>query len=208
MKVMIMGAGGQGAPCASILSRDSDVSEVKLCDINMDLLEKVEKRINHPKLKVEKTDASETGQIISAAEGMDVIIDLSPPVFFTNVMRAAYEAKAHYVNTAWEEYLFENFEEEGIKPDAKLKMHDQFAERQLTAILGCGMASGYATNVITGYYVDKLDTVESIKIRKAFCDCGTNARTTSIGLTSAPFTLIFVSRPSPKATIGAICLFT
>jgi saccharopine dehydrogenase (NAD+, L-lysine-forming) len=167
MKVMVMGAGGQGAPCASILSRDADVSEVKLCDINMELLEKVKQKINSAKVAIEKVDASDIGEISAAAKGMDVIIDLVPPVFFMNVMKAAYLSGVHYVNTAWEEYLFENFEEDDVTLGGKLKMYDEFADRNLTAILGCGMSCGYATNVMARYYVDKLDTVESIKIRLA-----------------------------------------
>lgn len=167
MRIMVMGAGGQGAPCASVLSRDADIAEVKLCDINMDLLEKVKKKIDSPKIKIEKVDASRVEEISKAAEGMDAVIDLSPPVFFTKVMQAACLSGVHYVNTAWEEYLFENYEKEDVKLGDTFKMHDQFAGNNLTAILGCGMSSGYTSNVIARYYVDKLDTVESIKIRLA-----------------------------------------
>ena len=35
-KVLIVGAGAQGAPCASILARDKDVSEIVLGDIDLD----------------------------------------------------------------------------------------------------------------------------------------------------------------------------
>lgn len=40
-KILIVGAGGQGGPCASILSRIKDVSEIRLGDINVDLAQKV-----------------------------------------------------------------------------------------------------------------------------------------------------------------------
>jgi len=33
-KVLIVGAGAQGGPCASILARDKDVSEIVLSDID------------------------------------------------------------------------------------------------------------------------------------------------------------------------------
>lgn len=36
-KVLIVGAGAQGGPCASILARDEDVSEIMLSDINYEL---------------------------------------------------------------------------------------------------------------------------------------------------------------------------
>ena len=37
MKFLVVGAGGQGAPCASILSKDPEVSEIVLADINLEL---------------------------------------------------------------------------------------------------------------------------------------------------------------------------
>lgn len=167
MKIMVMGAGGQGAPCASILSRDDDISAIKLCDINEGILEKVKKKIASPKLEVAKVDASDIESIAAAARGMDAVIDLVTPSFFTNVMKAAFKADTNYVNTAWEEYLFEGFEEHDVRLGAKCKMHDDFEAKGLTAIMGCGMTSGYASNVIARHYVDKLDYVESIKFRLA-----------------------------------------
>ena len=165
MKILVLGAGGQGAPCASILSKDPEVLEVKLCDIDMELLQKVKDKINHPKIKIKNLDASEEDAIIKESEGMDAIIDLSPPSFFPTVMKAAYLAKVHYVNTAWEEAMFEKYDEQGVKLGDKVKLHDEFVKSDLTAVLGCGMSSGYATNVLARHYVDKLDTVERIKIR-------------------------------------------
>ncbi len=82
-------------------------------------------------------------------------------------MKAAFKADTNYVNTAWEEYLFEGFEEHDVRLGAKCKMHDDFEAKGLTAIMGCGMTSGYASNVIARHYVDKLDSVESIKFRLA-----------------------------------------
>ncbi|MDR2088771.1 MAG: saccharopine dehydrogenase NADP-binding domain-containing protein [Clostridiales Family XIII bacterium] len=167
MKIMILGAGGQGAPCASILAKDPAVSEIKLCDINGGLLEKVKARIGSPKLRIETADASDEDGIAAAAAGFDAIVDLVTPAYFEGNMRAALKAGVHYLNTAWEEYIYEGFSEHGLRPDARLKYDDAFREKGRTAVLGCGMSSGYATNVVARYYVDRLDTVESIKFRLA-----------------------------------------
>lgn len=168
MKALVMGAGGQGAPCASILSRDSEVTEIKLCDIDIGVLEKVKAKINSPKLVVDKVDATNVDDIARAAEGMDVVIDLVNPAFFTNVMEAALKVGAHYVNTAWEEYLFEGVDPAGEIPvDARLMMQEDFAKKGTTALLGCGMTSGFGSNILARYYVDKLDSVKSIKVRLA-----------------------------------------
>jgi saccharopine dehydrogenase-like NADP-dependent oxidoreductase len=174
MKILVMGAGGQGAPCASILSKDPEITYIKLCDIDEKMLIKVKDKINSPKLYIEKVDASDPNDVARVAEGMDAIIDLVTPSYFTNVMEGALKSGCHYVNTAWEEYLYEGYEENNVQLGQKLKYSDEFLEKKLTAILGCGMSSGYATNVIISNTVDKMETVESIKIRLAKKDTTIN----------------------------------
>jgi len=47
-KVLIVGAGAPGGPCASILSRQQDVSEIVLGDIDVGLATRVQEKIkNH-----------------------------------------------------------------------------------------------------------------------------------------------------------------
>lgn len=62
-KILIVGAGGQGGPCASILSRIKDVSEIRLGDINVDLAQKVADKIDSPKLTPLELDASRQADI-------------------------------------------------------------------------------------------------------------------------------------------------
>jgi len=175
MKVMIIGAGCQGGPCALISAKQDFVTDVKLCDIDAELLEKVKARVNSSKLTTAVVDARDVDSIAAAAEGMDAIIDLTTPDFFINIMKAAIKSNCHYVNTAWEEYLFEGFEDLDSKTghitlDSKLKMTDEFKAKGLTAVLGCGATCGFNTNVLIRLYVDKMDTVESIKIREGMRD--------------------------------------
>ena len=49
-KVLVIGAGAQGAPCASILARDRDVSEIVLGDIDVGLANKVKEKIGSDKI--------------------------------------------------------------------------------------------------------------------------------------------------------------
>lgn len=164
MKVLIMGAGGQGAPTAMVFCNNEEVAEVLLGDINAELLERVKNRIRNPKLKTVKVDANNIGQIAEAAKGADVIVDLLIPAFTEKVMGAALEAGTHYVNTAWDEWLLEGYEKQDVVLGAKPKMFQAFQEKGLTALFGCGYSPGFATNVLIRHYSDKLDTVESIDI--------------------------------------------
>ena len=77
MRVLVVGAGGQGAPCASILAKDKEVSAVVLGDIDVDLLSKVKDRIRSDKIETIQLDAGQIEEIEMAATGVDAIINLA-----------------------------------------------------------------------------------------------------------------------------------
>ena len=60
-KVLIVGAGAQGAPCASILSRVDSVSEILLGDINLDFVKKVAAKIGSEKSQTLQTGRRQSG---------------------------------------------------------------------------------------------------------------------------------------------------
>jgi len=91
---------GQGDPCASILARDKDVSEVVLGDIDMDLANKARNKIRSDKVTAVKLDAGKVEDIKNAGRGVDVIINLTLIQFNANVIQAAVENGAHYVDNA------------------------------------------------------------------------------------------------------------
>jgi len=91
---------GQGDPCASILARDKDVSEVVLGDIDMDLANKARNKIRSDKVTAVKFDTGKVEDIKNAGRGVDVIINLTLIQFNANVIQAAVENGAHYVDTA------------------------------------------------------------------------------------------------------------
>lgn len=162
MKVLLMGSGGQGGPCASILARAPEVEKIIIGDINVENAEKVKAKINSPKITVQKVDAGNVDQVADTASGMDIIIDLVTPLFYFNVMQGALKAGVHYINTAFDRALWDYKMELGKKP----KLFDEFQTKGKTALMGCGMSAGY-TNVLIRHYADKLDVVKSIKVRLA-----------------------------------------
>ena len=102
-KVLVVGAGAQGGPCASILARDKDVSQIVLGDIDLDLANKVKEKTKSDKVTAMKLDAGKAEDIEIAAEGVDVIINLVVTWFCSNIMRAALESGAHYVDASFGE---------------------------------------------------------------------------------------------------------
>ena len=99
-KVVINRGWWQGGPCASILTRDKDVSEVVLGDIDVDLANKARNKIRSDKVTTVKLDAGKVEDIKNAGKGADVIINLTLIQFNANVIQVAVERGAHYVDTA------------------------------------------------------------------------------------------------------------
>ena len=72
MKVLVVGAGAQGAPCASILSNDGDTSAIVLADIDLGLATKVKDKIKSDKIMVKRVDAEETEQCAGLAATLSI----------------------------------------------------------------------------------------------------------------------------------------
>ena len=169
MKVLIVGAGAQGGPCASALTRDSDTSEIILGDIDFDLANKVKEKISSEKITTVKVDAGNVEDIEKAAKGVDVIINLTLTAFNPNVMKAALKVGAHYVDTSFGEPSLMDIRARDnilaqIIEKKPLELDCEFRDAGLTALVGCGGSPGIV-NILTKYVCDKLDRVDEIRIR-------------------------------------------
>ncbi len=168
-RVLIVGAGAQGAPCASILARDIDVSEVVLADIDLDLANKVKDKIKSNKITTVKVDAGKIEDIERAAKGADVIINLIMTLFTSNIMKAALKSSAHYVDTTFGEPSLLDIRARDnilsqIIEERPLELDNEFKRAGLTGLIGCGGSPG-VVNVLARYICDKLDHVDGIGIR-------------------------------------------
>lgn len=171
IKVLVVGAGAQGGPCASILARDKDISEIVLGDIDLGLANKVKDKIRSDKISTVKVDAGKVEDIQKVAEGVDVIINLTLTAFDSNIMKAALKSGAHYVDTSFgEPSLLDIRARDNILAQIiekrPLELDNEFKQAGLTALVGCGGAPGI-TNVLTRYICDKLDRVNEICFRTA-----------------------------------------
>jgi saccharopine dehydrogenase (NAD+, L-lysine-forming) len=169
MKILIVGAGAQGGPCAAILARDRDVSEVVLADIDIDLANKVKAKIQSGKITPMRVDAARFEDLKSAAEDAAVIINLTLTEFNQNIMKVALESKAHYVDTSFgEPVLLDILARDNILSqiieNRPLVFDNEFKDAGLTALVGCGGSPGMV-NVFARYLCDKLDRVQEIRIK-------------------------------------------
>ena len=150
MKVLIVGAGGQGGPCTSILSKDDSVEEIRLVDIDLNVAERVAEKVNSEKIRIKKVDATNSDDVAKIAEGVDLVMDFVMPWMAPFVMKGALKAKACYVNTAFDTPFWEE-----LVVGKPLSLHNEFKEAGLTALLGCGMSPGFI-NVLIRQQCDKL----------------------------------------------------
>jgi len=165
-KILVVGAGGQGGPCASILTRDEQVTEIRIGDINFELALKVAEKLNSSKVKPTKLNAADKEAVAEAAQGVDAIINLTLIDFNDNILEAALANKCHYVDTACHYgYLMQMVEN---KP---LRYSSEFKAGGKTALIGCGATPG-KSNVCIRYVCDQLDEVEKIYLRAGYAQLG------------------------------------
>lgn len=157
--VLVIGAGAQGGPCASILAGEPGVEKILLGDIDLELAQKVAEKINNEKVKPFKLDASDEGQVISAALEADVVINLTHLNFNDVILSAALKSNTHYVDTASSTPFLEDWISQ-----KEHHLHQGFKAIGKTALAGCGFAPGVA-NILTRLACDRLDRVDKIIIR-------------------------------------------
>jgi len=158
-KILIIGAGAQGGPCASILTRDKDISEIILADLNLELANRIKDRLKSDKISVVQVDAAKIEDIERTARGVDIVINLTLCRFNENIMKAALRCKAHYVDSAFADPIWTQFLE-----NQPIEIGNQYKNAGLTALVGCGGAPGLV-NVMARYICDKLDVVNEIHIK-------------------------------------------
>jgi saccharopine dehydrogenase-like NADP-dependent oxidoreductase len=162
-KVLIVGAGAQGGPCASILARDDSISEIRLADIDLDLARAVQKKIGSGKVKAIQLDAGDIEAVTKAAEGTDIIINLTLIDFNDVIIQAALANKIHYIDTAQNDTYLDQM----MENKQPLDKEEEFKSIGKTVLLGCGAAPGI-TNVMVRYVCDQMEEVEKIYIRLFF----------------------------------------
>jgi saccharopine dehydrogenase (NAD+, L-lysine-forming) len=170
MKVLIIGAGGQGGACASILAGFDAVGEIRLADLSEETVLSVKNQVpaGREKIVTATVDALSSDAVGELAAGVDVVIDMVLPWMAPYVMKGALAAGAHYINTAFDTPYWDEFMSGKSPPE--LTLSREFREAGLTALFGCGFAPGW-TNVLARRFANRLDLVDGIQMRigKATC---------------------------------------
>jgi saccharopine dehydrogenase-like NADP-dependent oxidoreductase len=143
-KVIVLGAGLVGKPMAIDLARDF---EVTVADISRHRLDKIP---DLPNLKKTEADLSNQETLIKLISDRDIVLNALPGDLGFNALKTVINQAKNIVDIAF-------FPEEPAELDTLAR------ERNITAIMDCGVAPGMS-NILIGYVNEKLDSIDNAVI--------------------------------------------
>jgi len=160
LKIVVLGGTGLTGRCAvRDLAQSREVSEIVMTSRSLEKAERIADEIKSKKVSIAQIDATKHDETVRVLKGADVALNAVQYYYNLDIMRAALEAKVHYLDLGG---LFHTT----LK---QLELNDKFRKAGITAILGIGECPGI-TNVMARYAVDKLDSVETILVRDTWID--------------------------------------
>lgn len=164
-KVMVCGCGVQGSTICRKLDEEPNIEEIICADYSLKSAEAVCKLMTKGTPK--QVDASNIDEIVAAAEGCELIVNVMPLDFGVNVLEAAIRVKANYQDLAACENIADCEDPrdnwlEGIKMMYN-EYGKRFAENGTTAIIGTGSAPGVMC-VMARRAVNELDECDTINM--------------------------------------------
>lgn len=152
MQIAIFGAGAMGLQVAEALLASSADLELLAIDAAHESLSKFEQVLDSGRVKIARADANDVAGVSAALRSAQVVVNSAQYDVNRLVMKAALKAGVHYVD------LGGMFHE----TRRQLRLHDEFRQAGLTALIGMGAAPGI-TNVLAAHACADLATVESVE---------------------------------------------
>jgi len=155
--ILILGVGAQGSTVAKRMDEEACVGEIICADYDQKAVDALTGELT--KARGARVDARDFDSIVSAAEGVDLVVNGLPLEFHQNVLDAALAVKADYQDFAATNALHEDWVESiRILYDV---YGPKFKAIGKTAIIGTGSAPGLIC-VATRSAVRHLDTCDTI----------------------------------------------
>ncbi|HHV19456.1 MAG TPA: saccharopine dehydrogenase [Thermoanaerobacterales bacterium] len=155
MKIVVLGgAGDMGSRAVKDLAKRTEVEELIIADINIELAEKISKELGE-KVKAVYIDANRPETLIEAMRDKDVVASAMGPFYkYEKVaVEAALAARVNYVSICDDYDAVESI----------LPMDEKAKELGLSILTGMGWTPGIS-NILARKGADQLDEVEEINI--------------------------------------------
>ncbi|MGA2462489.1 MAG: saccharopine dehydrogenase C-terminal domain-containing protein [Candidatus Bathyarchaeia archaeon] len=165
MKVVVLGGAGLTGKCAvRDLIESPEVSEVLVGDVDSERLGKFVSILGSSKVTAEVVDVRNHDSLVSLLKGANVTVNAVQYYFNLDVMKAALMARTHYVDLGGLYHMTKR----------QLELDKDFRKAGLTAVVGMGCVPGIS-NAMARWAVDRLDSVDTIRIRDGWRDFTPNA---------------------------------
>lgn len=171
MKVVVLGGAGLTGQCAVRDLVESNVSEVVIADINLPKAKELASSISKGNVSAVQVDLRNRKETANVLKGANVALNAAYYYFNVDAMEAALTAGTNYLDHGGFSFLDSGHDLTKFK---QMQLNDRFKEAGLTAIVCMGNCVG-VSNVMSRYAVDKLDSVETIRIRDGWKDFTTGA---------------------------------
>jgi lysine 6-dehydrogenase len=154
MRMLVLGAGLQGAACAYDLLQNSAITEVRLADRSTDHIPPfLQGYIGGERLKLITLDVKNASAVAEAMKGVKAVMCALPYYFNLPMTEAAIAAGAHFCDLGGNTEIVE--QQKAIAAKAKAA--------GVTVIPDCGLAPGMV-NILAQMGIDRLDEAKSVRI--------------------------------------------
>lgn len=163
-KVIIIGAGAQGNVISGVLSRADDIGEIMLADIDIERANEVAQYVGPEKIKTRTVNAADKAGVSNLLKtgSYDLVVNATLMTFNRQIIEAALEAGAHYLDMASNDFFTQKEGKEYLVE--QLEYADDFKKEGLTANILAGGDAGLV-NIMAREAADELDEVDYIGIK-------------------------------------------
>ncbi len=157
--IVLGGAGAMGRIAVRTLTEYADIDQITIADYNEERAHEVASSLHSSNIAIKQIDVNDEERLRVLLRGADVVLNAVEYVFNLPVLKACIQEKVHYADLGGLFHMTRRL----------MEMNDEVSAAGITAILGMGGTPGI-TNVLARAAVDRLDSVESIKVQLGCSD--------------------------------------
>jgi saccharopine dehydrogenase-like NADP-dependent oxidoreductase len=157
--IVLGGAGAMGRVAVRALTEYEDVEQIVIADYNEEQASAVASALNSARLQVQQIDVTDEQRLADLLHGASVVLNAVDYAFNLPVLRACIREKVHYADLGGLFHMTRKM----------MALHAEAEAAGITAIAGMGGTPGI-TNLLARLAVDRLDSVESIRVQLGCSD--------------------------------------
>jgi saccharopine dehydrogenase-like NADP-dependent oxidoreductase len=148
-----------GRVAVRALTEYEDVEQIVIADYNEEQASAVASALNSARLQVQQIDVTDEQRLADLLQGASVVLNAVDYAFNLPVLRACIREKVHYADLGGLFHMTRKM----------MALHAEAEAAGITAIAGMGGTPGI-TNLLARLAVDRLDSVESIRVQLGCSD--------------------------------------